>query len=277
MMRKNIILIFPSFILYLGCISQTKDTSVNFYFEFNSAKLDSNQYRRLNDFSSTFQIKSIRGYADTTGTKKCNLSLSQKRALAVYTALKSSTDSIKKINLLYYGESVEEPELWENRRVEVIARPITESKAINQIPASEATHQVPVNALASDTTVRRLVIVRDFNLDHVYFMPDLAVITPESQSYMHELAETLKNYKTESFEIIGHINYQSRFDSTHLGDLFTLSKRRAKAVYDFLVEQGLPASRMSYKGVGNSQPIYPSPKNDEERRKNMRVQIIIKR
>ena len=32
---------------------------------------------------------------------------------------------------------------------------------------------------------------------------------------------------------------------------------------------------MTYKGVGNSQMVYKDPKNDEEKRKNMRVEILI--
>jgi outer membrane protein OmpA-like peptidoglycan-associated protein len=34
-----------------------------------------------------------------------------------------------------------------------------------------------------------------------------------------------------------------------------LSTNRAKAVYDFLVDNGIDANRMTYKGFGASQPI----------------------
>lgn len=267
--KKYILLVFKSCILYLSCFSQAaKDTSVNFYFAINSAQLDSNQHKILNDFTSAFRIKAIKGYADTTGAKKYNFSLSQKRAFSVYTALNKSVDSTNNIDLFYLGENAEEPKLWKNRRVQVIA---------TQVARKEVTHKIPVNESASDTTAHIPTVVRDFNLEYVYFMPDQAVIIQESLSYIQELADILKTYKTETFEIIGHINYQSRFDSTHLTDIYELSKRRAKALYDYLVEQGIPASRMTYRGIGNSHPIYPKPKNDEQRRKNMRVQIIIKK
>jgi len=32
---------------------------------------------------------------------------------------------------------------------------------------------------------------------------------------------------------------------------------------------------MTFKGVGNSQMVFKNPKNDEEKRKNMRVEILI--
>ncbi|HVG13586.1 MAG TPA: OmpA family protein, partial [Chitinophagaceae bacterium] len=117
--------------------------------------------------------------------------------------------------------------------------------------------------------------VSNIYLDHVYFLPDKPVITYESLTDIEELAKNLKTYTTETFEIIGHINYQSRFDSTHLTDLYQLSELRAKAVYESLVESGIPKSRMTYRGVGNAQPVYPSPENDDQRKKNMRVQVII--
>lgn len=257
-----------SCILCVSCFSQARDTSINFYFATNSFQLDSNQYRRLNDFSSSFCIKSIKGYADTTGARKYNLSLSQKRVSSVFAVLNNSVDSANEIDLLYLGESTEEPELWKNRRVEVIASPILRKDAAQQIPVSEP---------AADITKDVQDVVRSFDLKYVYFIPDQAIITQESLSYVQEIAAILKTYKTQTFEIIGHINYQSRFDSSHLTDIYQLSERRAKAVYDLLVEQGIPASRMTYRGVGNSQPVYPSPKNDEQKRKNMRVQIVIKK
>ena len=258
--KKHIFLILISCIQYLNCFSQVgKDTSINLYFKTDDFKLDSNEYRRLNDFSFAFHIKSIIGYADSTGNKTHNLSLSKKRAFAVYNALNSGTNLFNKSIMLYVGESTEEPELWKNRRVQIIA------------------YQIPGSELNSDTMANSPSIVRNFDLEYVYFIPDQAVITQESLSYIQELAAILKTYKTETFEIIGHINYQSRFDSSHLTDIYLLSERRAKAVYDLLVEFGISATRMTFKGVGNSRPIYPSPVNDEQRRKNMRVQIVIKK
>ena len=258
--KRHIFLIFISCILYLDCFSQVgKDTSINLYFKTNDFKLDINQYKRLNDFSFAFHIKSIIGYADSTGKKTYNLSLSKKRVFAVYSALNRGTNLFNKSIILYIGESTEEPELWENRRVQIIA------------------HQILGSELNSDTVINNPSIVRTFNLEYVYFIPDQAIITQESLSYIQELGEILKTYKTETFEIVGHINYQSRFDSSHLTDIYLLSEKRAKAVYDLLVEFGISPTRMTFKGVGNSHPIYPSPVNDEQRRKNMRVQIVIKK
>lgn len=265
--KNRVLLILIGCFLHLSCFSQTsKDTSVNLFFAVNSAQLDSNQYQKLKDLSTAFQIRAIKGYADTTGAKEYNLLLSQKRVYSVYAAL-HPIDSVDKIKLLFLGESTEESALDKNRKVEVIA---------SLTPQKNVQEPVTLKDPAKETLKQPSVVVRTLNLEYVYFIPDQAIITYESLPYIQEVAKTLKTYNSESFEIIGHINYQSRFDSTHLRDLYQLSERRAKAVYDLLIEQGIPANRMSYKGVGNSQPVYPKPVNDEQRLKNMRVQIVIK-
>jgi len=50
---------------------------------------------------------------------------------------------------------------------------------------------------------------------------------------------------------------------------------RAKLVYRLLSEEGIPARRMSYKGMGNTEMIYPHARTEEEMRKNMRVEIFV--
>jgi outer membrane protein OmpA-like peptidoglycan-associated protein len=46
-------------------------------------------------------------------------------------------------------------------------------------------------------------------------------------------------------------------------------------IKDLLVENGIPVDHIKHRGVGNTQPIYPDPTNDEERKKNMRVEVIV--
>ena len=258
--KNRFLLIVTTCYLSLNSFSQVnRDTSINIYFESNVYKLDSDQIRTLINFSSAFNVTSIRGYADSTGTPHYNLSLSNKRAFSVYNVVSNGNQLLNKNMVIHMGESIEEPELWKNRRVHIIASP----------------H--PVTEVNNRTRIDTPTIVRSFDLEYVYFIPDQAIVTQESINYINKIAEILKTYKTETFEIIGHINYQSRFDSTHLTDIYQLSERRAKSIYDYLVEFGISPDRMTTKGVGNSQPVIPSPANDDERRKNMRVQIIIRK
>ena len=54
----------------------------------------------------------------------------------------------------------------------------------------------------------------------------------------------------------------------------TLSEQRAKAVYDYLVNHGIEASRLSYKGYGQTQPVSDN-SSPEGRRQNRRTVFTI--
>lgn len=119
------------------------------------------------------------------------------------------------------------------------------------------------------------------SLDKIYFRPDEPVIEPSSMPYLDHVAEILKAYKTEQFEIRGHVNWNgpinSNSDSGYKKKMDQLSTDRAKAVYEILIDEGIAPERMDYKGMGNTQMLYPNAETDEEKRKNMRVEILILR
>jgi len=80
----------------------------------------------------------------------------------------------------------------------------------------------------------------------------------------------MKNNAFINVEIEGHTDNIG--SATHN---ITLSENRAKAVYDFLVDNGIDANRMSYKGFGANQPLAT---NDSEagRAENRRTAFRIK-
>ena len=54
-----------------------------------------------------------------------------------------------------------------------------------------------------------------------------------------------------------------------------LSVNRAKAIYDYLIEQGIAASRLSYKGLGNTQPKRFPERTPLDEQANRRVEVRI--
>ena len=263
MNKQQLFLLFLFSSFYCNCFAQDKtDTSINVFFKTNSFELDTSQFGTIKDFLAVCPIIThITGYADNTGTTTYNLALSKRRAYAIYNAIKANVDSLKSNIVTFYGESEELPKQWMNRRVQICGY---------KLPA-------PAQALENSKAPNTRDTISVINLDNIYFYPDKPILLQESVPYLQELAQQLKNVPAGALEIIGHVNYQSQLDSMHLRDLYLLSELRAKAVYDYLLELGIPATRMRYKGVGNSQPLFVSPKNEEEKRKNMRVQVIIMR
>lgn len=92
-----------------------------------------------------------------------------------------------------------------------------------------------------------------------------------SDSYKTDLnaaASVFKKYQDTNILIEGHTD-----DTGSEEYNMSLSQKRAKAVSDYLVSQGIDRSRLTTKWYGETQPKYP---NDEANRaKNRRVELAI--
>ena len=84
----------------------------------------------------------------------------------------------------------------------------------------------------------------------IHFATDKANITPESMKLVKRFAEFLIKNKGSLVHIIGHTDWRGS-DQYNMA----LSKRRAKAVRDALVEFGVSPSRLSTEGRGERDPI----------------------
>ena len=83
-----------------------------------------------------------------------------------------------------------------------------------------------------------------------------------------QLAYYLKNNTEIKIEIAGHTDNVGSESYNYL-----LSEKRAKAVYEKLIEYGVNDNQLSYIGYGFSDPIY-SNENEENRSLNRRTEII---
>jgi outer membrane protein OmpA-like peptidoglycan-associated protein len=108
-----------------------------------------------------------------------------------------------------------------------------------------------------------------FRIDNLYFKADEASLTKTSFASMEELFQFLNINKGVIIEIGGHTNGLPKDDYCD-----NLSSKRAKSVADILVQKGIAANRIVYKGYGKRQPI-ASDASEEGRRKNQRVEIKI--
>lgn len=84
----------------------------------------------------------------------------------------------------------------------------------------------------------------------VQFDTGRATLKSESFDVLTQIAAILKRYPDYNLSISGHTDNTGRAQSNQ-----TLSERRAKACYEFLIAQGIPAARMNYAGYGESKPI----------------------
>ena len=101
----------------------------------------------------------------------------------------------------------------------------------------------------------------------IHFATDKAEITPQSRPLVKKFAEFLIKNKGSLVHIIGHTDWRGS-DQYNMA----LSKRRAKAVRDLLVEYGVSASRLSTEGRGEREPI-ASNKTPEGMALNRRTEV----
>ena len=79
----------------------------------------------------------------------------------------------------------------------------------------------------------------------------------------------MNTYKTLVIEISGHTDNVGSAASN-----IRVSEARAKAVVDYLINNGIPTSRLTYKGYGFDEPIAPNT-TEEGRQLNRRVEFKI--
>lgn len=87
-------------------------------------------------------------------------------------------------------------------------------------------------------------------LKNIFFDVNKFDLKPESTSELNKLIAFLRNNPTSKIEISGHTD--------NIGDKKlnqVLSQNRAKAVYDYLVGNNIVATRLAFKGYGDTKPL----------------------
>ncbi|HYV92993.1 MAG TPA: OmpA family protein [Chitinophagales bacterium] len=92
----------------------------------------------------------------------------------------------------------------------------------------------------------------------IFFDIDQADMRPESRTELNSLLEFLKSHDQLCIEIDNHTGAKGTSDF-NMG----LSERRAKSICDSLISHGILKDRLSWRGFGESSPIYTRFDSDE--------------
>jgi outer membrane protein OmpA-like peptidoglycan-associated protein len=88
-------------------------------------------------------------------------------------------------------------------------------------------------------------------------------------AYLETIVTQLKANKAKHFEIIGYTN--------QLGNHYNqLSIERAKTIYDYLIENGISATKLSCVVVGFDRKLIEEPNMIQEMKKNIRIEIVVR-
>ena len=267
------------------------------YFDSNKFELNDKENEKLNTWISENKknkILTINGYTDEDGTNGFNDTLAQKRVNCIFNAVKNKIKIREDFKTRSFGESFKQSKnKAENLRViiyYILEKDLPredeilgiKKKIVEEIPKPEIFYPENMvfenpNGTKSEFKLDRAFMKKigeaktgeKLKIDNLNFVINSFAVVPESRGKLYELLLVLQKNPSLKIEIQGHLCCMP-IDRTDL------STQRAKAIYNFLIANDVSRARLSYKGFGSSDPIYPLPEKDEkERAANRRVEILI--
>ena len=276
MIPKNKIL-FTFLFLIFSINSFSQYDTLSLYFDFNKFDISYRQKIKMSSFvmskeKDIYDIK-ILGYADFKGSVEYNVKLSQQRANEIYSyVLKAGIKGDKIISCLGRGkiEGSKDKDRYLDRRVDIIYK----CKCKEQdIVVSEDKPDKPKPTKTQSTSIETAKKGDKFVLSNLIFIGGRHILLDSSYPYLEDLLRALKQNPNLEIEIQGHICCQRSGDGVDIDTgKNNLSVARAQYIYDYLVQNGIDASRLNYKGFGADRRLKNTNINDY---RNRRVEIMV--
>ncbi|MES2447475.1 MAG: OmpA family protein [Bacteroidota bacterium] len=115
----------------------------------------------------------------------------------------------------------------------------------------------------------KIKVGSNVTLQNIFFETNKYELLASSRVELNILVDLLKENENVAIEIEGHTD---NFGEDKLNQ--KLSENRAKAVFDFLINNGVDKRRLSYKGYGKTKSKADN-KTEEGRRQNRRTEFIV--
>jgi outer membrane protein OmpA-like peptidoglycan-associated protein len=123
-------------------------------------------------------------------------------------------------------------------------------------------------AIGSTDLYERLVKEGKFVTRGIQFDVNKAEVRPTSMGVLNQVALLMREHPTLTLSVEGHTDSDGDAAANQ-----TLSEQRATAVVDQLVAMGVPAQRLSARGLGESMPMSAN-SSAESRSNNRRVEFV---
>lgn len=190
-------------------------------------------------------IFEIGSYTDQRGSDSSNQKLSQGRANSVRKYL---TDrGVNESALIATGFGEQFPVVPQSQ-IDTAKSKMTKERLYQQNRRTEfkILHIYPSSFTLRDSVFTAGSILRI----NVYFDFNKATIRPESKPLLDSIAKFLIAHPNLIVEVSNHRDSRG-------GDVYStdITKTRARAVCDYFISRGVPASQVMYKGYGDSTPL----------------------
>ncbi len=312
-MRKIGLSILLTLGLYSVQAQNMVDT-FHLYFDLNVAQLNKNTEKKIdlliyNDKILNGSSVMVIGYADYLGSDLHNKNLSMQRAKNVKDYLIKNTISAGDIKVCMGKGAIVRKGMTDkdgnpiDRKVDIVVDnkvnsserirkggisfnpstikpPKTHKDSIAFLNAKKKDSIALANSKKSNPDIKQLTTLKEGEtllLRNVYFPPGQHIIKPESYGTMEKLARILQDNPKIKISIEGHVCCVH--DVPDALDIDTnellLSVNRAKAIYQYLIKNGIEEDRLQYVGFGRQHPIVQFEANEADADRNRRVEIRI--
>ncbi|RZK06345.1 MAG: OmpA family protein [Flavobacterium sp.] len=288
---------YLSILLFFVAVSGFSQEQFSVFFESNKFELQKAEITKLNTWMNAnkeVKIVAINGYTDEDGSVGFNDTLAKRRVSFIFNQISGKVKIREDFKTRSFGElHNQSADKSQNRKVTIyyilqkdLAREdeILGIKKIDEAPKPKPVANYPLKIVIDNPNGTTSEYKLDVNfmkqvneskageklkIENLNFQFNTFAIVNESRGKLYELLLVMQNNPTLKIEIQGHI-------CCNPSNKGKLSEERAKAIKNFLVGQGIDKTRVTFKGFGSTQPIYPLPeKTEEERAGNRRVEILI--
>ncbi len=126
-----------------------------------------------------------------------------------------------------------------------------------------------VSFKGNDLTVKEIKVGEAYTINDILYATNSSVLTERSKFILKGFARFLKENPTISVSIQGHTDDVGDDEKN-----MVLSQQRADGVKEFLIAQGISASRLKSEGFGETKPKVPNT-TESNRAKNRRTDFVI--
>ena len=120
-----------------------------------------------------------------------------------------------------------------------------------------------------------LIFLPSQHIQNLYYVGNQDTLLPISKPELPKVLRFMQINEDLKIEIAGHVNHPNRPPVTKDSWEFDLSVRRAKMVYNYLIENQIDSARVTFKGYGNYEMRYPEARSQKEQSLNRRVEIRV--
>ena len=274
-------LLFVFSLIASNLFAQTDTIQV--FYEIGRYELSTEELKKLDIDQNSWQNVDIISYTDYLGSTDLNNKLSTNRSREIRARLVQRGLDTELLGIVegrgIIGEILDSKiGIQKNRRTDIVVSRVTRSEIVENISdvkiesPDDTVQKVELKSQIESAKIGDHLVLSDMN-----FLPGQHYLTEESKTAYDELFQLLKNNPSLRIVIEGHIcckiDDEDGFDLAT--NLYNLSEARAQYVYEILIEDGISANRLSFKGFARNKPIFPNEQTEEEKQANRRVEIRI--